>query len=41
VKYLRSNNGIAQEAIEANCHVRLSQSKTVSIYLAGGKIFII
>ena len=41
LKYICSNNGYAQEVIEANCHVKLSQTKkTVSIYLSG-KIFII
>jgi len=42
VKYLRSKNRRVQEVglIEANCHVRLSNSKTILKYLSG-KIFII
>jgi len=35
VKYLCSKNGSAQEVIEANCHIRLSHSKTVLKYLSG------
>jgi len=39
VKYLCAGNRHAQEVIEANCHLRLSHSKTVLKYLFG-KIFI-
>jgi len=40
VKYLCSKNRHSQELIEANCHVRLSHSKTLLKHLSD-KVFII
>jgi len=33
LKYICSNNGYAQEVIEANCHVKLSQTKKLFQYI--------